>query len=202
MKNKRRFCEATDGPVIRKWYARMRTADLARMMGLTVRQITNFVHRESPKQWARKCKDVLSKINSENGRRFNVSRAGWHWFTPIVMPSPTGRQNSGRWKTSPTSRFQTSARGWHPLISPNTMLLTIFCSTFVPSFDVWFWVHFWGYLCVVLFVDNQTDTLCFVNFTWITPKKFDMKKSIYKVMWHYKHKIHKSFYIWFIIRHL
>ena len=65
----RRFHEVTDGPVIRKWYARMRTADLARKMGLTVRQITNFVNRESPEQWARKCKEVLSKINSENGRR-------------------------------------------------------------------------------------------------------------------------------------
>lgn len=69
MKSKRRFHEATDGPVIRKWYARMRTADLARRMGLTVRQITNYVYRQNLEPWARKLASVLSKENSENGRR-------------------------------------------------------------------------------------------------------------------------------------
>ena len=65
---RRRFREAVDGPFIRQWYARMRTVDLARWMGLTVKQIMNFVHRESTERWARKCKEVLSKINSENGK--------------------------------------------------------------------------------------------------------------------------------------
>ena len=73
---KKRFSKAKHVEEIMRLYRTMPTAELARMMGLTVRQITNFVHRESPKQWARKCKDVLSKINSENARRFNVSRAG------------------------------------------------------------------------------------------------------------------------------
>ena len=50
-------------------YRTMPTAELAERQGLTVKQITNFVHRESTERWARKCKDVLSKINSENGRR-------------------------------------------------------------------------------------------------------------------------------------
>ena len=66
---KKRFSKAKYGAEIMRLYRLMPTADLARKMGLTVKQITNFVHRESPEQWARKCKDVLSKINSENGRR-------------------------------------------------------------------------------------------------------------------------------------
>ena len=37
----RRLREKVDGPKIRKWYAWMVTAELARRMGLTVRQITN-----------------------------------------------------------------------------------------------------------------------------------------------------------------
>ena len=69
MKNKRRFCEATDGPVIRKWYARMRTADLARKMGLTVKQIENYVYRWNWKPWARKESAVLSRMNSEKGKK-------------------------------------------------------------------------------------------------------------------------------------
>ena len=43
----RRFCEKEDGPVIRRWYARMPTAELAERMGLTVRQITNYVYRHN-----------------------------------------------------------------------------------------------------------------------------------------------------------
>ena len=66
---RRRFHEATDGPVIRRWYSRMRTADLARKMGLTVRQITNYVYRWNWKPWARKLASVLSKENRENGKR-------------------------------------------------------------------------------------------------------------------------------------
>ena len=40
----RRFNKKVDGPVIRRWYARMPTAELAERMGLTVRQITNYVY--------------------------------------------------------------------------------------------------------------------------------------------------------------
>ena len=69
MKNKRRFCEATDGPVIRRWYARMRTADLARKMGLTVKQIENYVYRWNWEPWARKLPSVLSRMNSIKGKK-------------------------------------------------------------------------------------------------------------------------------------
>ena len=65
----RRFREAVDGPVIRKWYARMPTAELARRMGLKVKQITNYVYKLNMKLWAHKEKKVLSAVNSENGKK-------------------------------------------------------------------------------------------------------------------------------------
>ena len=65
----RRFCEKVDGPEIRKWYARMPTAELAERMGLTVRQIKNYVYRENPELWARKDAATLSRINSEKGKK-------------------------------------------------------------------------------------------------------------------------------------
>ena len=68
-KPKRRFCEATDGPVIKKWYATMPTAELARKMGLTVKQIENYVYRHNTERWARKQASVLSQENSEKGKK-------------------------------------------------------------------------------------------------------------------------------------
>lgn len=64
----RRFREAVDGPKIRKWYSRMPTAKLARRIGLTVRQIENYVYRNNLCSWARKLPSVLSAMNSKNGR--------------------------------------------------------------------------------------------------------------------------------------
>jgi hypothetical protein len=64
----RRFNKKVDGPVIRRWYARMPMAELARRMGLTVRQITNYVYRHNTEPWARKLPSVLSAENSRNGR--------------------------------------------------------------------------------------------------------------------------------------
>ena len=66
---RRRFREKVDGPVIRRWYARMPTAELAGRMGLTVKQIKNYVYRENPEQWARKNAATLSRINSEKGKK-------------------------------------------------------------------------------------------------------------------------------------
>jgi hypothetical protein len=65
----RRFREVVDGPEIRKWYARMPTAELARRMGLTVKQITNFVYKWNMKPWARKLCSLLSATNSKNGKK-------------------------------------------------------------------------------------------------------------------------------------
>ena len=65
----RRFREKVDGPVIRRWYAVMPTAELAERMGRTVKQIKNYVYRENPELWARKDAATLSRINSEKGKK-------------------------------------------------------------------------------------------------------------------------------------
>ena len=68
-KPQRRFCEAKDGPVIRRRYALMRTADLAQRLGLTVKQIENYAYRHNTETWARKKPSVRSRINSENAKK-------------------------------------------------------------------------------------------------------------------------------------
>lgn len=65
----RRFNKKVDGPFIMKWYAWMTTAELARRMCLTVKQIKNFVYRVNPKAWARKAASTLSRINSIKGKK-------------------------------------------------------------------------------------------------------------------------------------
>ena len=65
----RRFREAVDGPMIKKWYARMQTVKLARLMGLTVRQIENYVYRHNLCAWARKLPTLLSALNSKKGKK-------------------------------------------------------------------------------------------------------------------------------------
>ena len=65
----RRFREAVDGQEIRKWYAKMPTAELARRLGLTVKQITNYVYKWNMKPWARKLSSLLSATNSKNGKK-------------------------------------------------------------------------------------------------------------------------------------
>jgi hypothetical protein len=65
----RRLRKAVDGPEIEKWYATMPTPELARQMGLKVKQITNYVYKWNMKPWARKLRSVLSAENSENGKK-------------------------------------------------------------------------------------------------------------------------------------
>ena len=65
----RKFCEAKDGPRIRRLYATMRTAELAEKLGLTVKQITNYVFRHNDERWARKIPSVRSQINRENAKK-------------------------------------------------------------------------------------------------------------------------------------
>ncbi len=65
----RRFRELVDGPVIKKWYARMPTAELARKFGLTVRQIENYVYRHNLFSWARKLPTLLAAENSKKGKK-------------------------------------------------------------------------------------------------------------------------------------
>ncbi|MBO7069438.1 MAG: hypothetical protein J6W52_12340 [Bacteroidaceae bacterium] len=61
----RRFREAVDGPIVRRLYATMPTAELARLMGLTVRQIKNYVYRNNLEDWASKDAATLSCGNSK-----------------------------------------------------------------------------------------------------------------------------------------
>ena len=65
----RRFREKEDGPVIRRWYARMPTAELAERMGLTVKQIENYVYNHNDEPWARKDAALLSAQNSVKGKK-------------------------------------------------------------------------------------------------------------------------------------
>ena len=65
----RRLREKVDGPIIEKWYARMPTAELARRMGLTVKQIENYVYRHNTEPWARKLASLRSAMNSEKGKK-------------------------------------------------------------------------------------------------------------------------------------
>ena len=65
----RRFREEVDGPVIRRWYAVMPTAELAERTGLTVKQIENYVYNHNDEPWARKDPALLSAQNSVKGRK-------------------------------------------------------------------------------------------------------------------------------------
>ncbi len=65
----RRFREAADGPAIMRHYATMPTAELARILGLTVKQVKNYVYRQNLGRWARKEQSYLSRINSEKGKK-------------------------------------------------------------------------------------------------------------------------------------
>ena len=66
---RRRFRAAVDGPMIRKWYAYMPTAELARRTGLTVKQIENYVYRHNTEPWARKLASLISQLNSVKGKK-------------------------------------------------------------------------------------------------------------------------------------
>ena len=66
---KRRFREKVDGAVIRRWYAVMPTAELAERMGLTVKQIENYVYKFNDEPWARKDAALVSAMNGAKGRK-------------------------------------------------------------------------------------------------------------------------------------
>ena len=66
---RRRFNKKVDGPTVMEWYAVMPTAELAERMGLTVKQIKNYVYRENLKPGGLKDPAVKSAINRENGKK-------------------------------------------------------------------------------------------------------------------------------------
>ena len=65
----RRFCEKVDGPSVRLLYARTQTAELALELGLTVKQIENYVYNHNDEPWARKDPALLSAQNSVKGKK-------------------------------------------------------------------------------------------------------------------------------------
>ena len=65
----RRFREAADGPEIMRNYATMPTAELARMLGLTVKLIENYAYRQNTTPWAHKSAAVRSAENSKKGKK-------------------------------------------------------------------------------------------------------------------------------------
>lgn len=66
---RRRFRKAVDGEIIRRNYRLMPTAELARRLGLTEKQVENYVYRENLELWARKDAATLARINSANGKK-------------------------------------------------------------------------------------------------------------------------------------
>ena len=66
---RRRLREVVDGPVVMRLYATMPTAELAAMLGLTLKQIENYAYRQNTTPWAHKSATVRSAENSKKGKK-------------------------------------------------------------------------------------------------------------------------------------
>ena len=67
--NGRRFNEKVDGEMIRKYFAKMPTKELARMMGLEPRQVSDFAHRKNFEGCLKKDEAERKKVARENGKK-------------------------------------------------------------------------------------------------------------------------------------
>ena len=65
----RRFNEKVDGEMIRKYFANMPTKELARMMGLEPRKVSDFAHRNNFEGCLKKDKAERKHVARENGRK-------------------------------------------------------------------------------------------------------------------------------------
>ena len=65
----RRLRKDVDGPEIRKWYARVPTAELARRLGLKPRQVSDFAYRNNFEGCLGKDKAERKKVATENGKK-------------------------------------------------------------------------------------------------------------------------------------
>ena len=65
----RRLRKDVDGPKIRKWYARVPTAKLARRLGLKPRQVSDFAYRNNFEGCLGKDKAERKKVATENGKK-------------------------------------------------------------------------------------------------------------------------------------
>ena len=68
-KTGRRFREKTDGEMVRRWFALMPTADLARMLGLEPRQVSDFAHRNNFEPYLKKDNAERKQVARENGKK-------------------------------------------------------------------------------------------------------------------------------------
>ena len=68
-KKGRRFNEKVDGEMIRRWFALMPTAELARMQGLEPRKISDFAHRKNYELCLKKDKAERKQVARENGKK-------------------------------------------------------------------------------------------------------------------------------------
>ena len=68
-RQRKRFSKAKHGDVIWRLYRTMTTAELARRMGLTVKQIENYVYKFNDEPWAHKDPALMSAMNREKGKK-------------------------------------------------------------------------------------------------------------------------------------
>ena len=66
---RRRFNEKTDGEMVRKYFAKMPTAELAQMMGLEPRKISDFAHRNNYEPYLKKDNAERKQVARENGKK-------------------------------------------------------------------------------------------------------------------------------------
>lgn len=66
---KRRFNKKMDGEMVRRLFHLMPTAELARMMGLKPRQVSDFVYRNNFEECLGKDAEERKQVASENGRK-------------------------------------------------------------------------------------------------------------------------------------
>ena len=65
----RRFREKEDGEMIRKYFAKMPTKELARMLGLEPRKVSDFAHRNNFEGCLKKNKAERKQVARENGKK-------------------------------------------------------------------------------------------------------------------------------------
>ena len=65
----RRFNEKTDGEMVRKYFAKMPTAELARMMGLETRQVSDYAYRKNYEPCLGKNEAERKQVARENGKK-------------------------------------------------------------------------------------------------------------------------------------
>ena len=68
-KKSRRFNEKVDGEMVRKYFSKMPTKELARMMGLETRKISDFAHRKNFKPCLKKDEAERKQVARENGKK-------------------------------------------------------------------------------------------------------------------------------------